>query len=181
MTLETRRLLLRPWRAEDAESCYQYASDPEIGPRAGWLPHKSVAESREIIRDILSAEGSFAVCIREQGDTAVGCVGWRPTDALPGSGEPEIGYWIGRPFWGQGYIPEAAARLLHHLFAGEGRARVWCGHFAENANSRRVIAKLGFRPEFIRELYYSTLDQRRTEYFYAMTAAEFQNKYGETP
>lgn len=55
ITLKTRRLLLAPWREEDAEALYALASDPEIGPMCGWEPHGSVEESREVIQDVFSA------------------------------------------------------------------------------------------------------------------------------
>ena len=55
MMLETERLILRPWREDDAEKLYTYASDPEVGPPAGWLPHTSAESSREIICTVLSA------------------------------------------------------------------------------------------------------------------------------
>ncbi len=48
--LETKRLILRNWTEADAESLFQYASNPEIGPVAGWPPHRSVEESREVIK-----------------------------------------------------------------------------------------------------------------------------------
>lgn len=48
--MQTERILLRPWRDDDAESLFKYASDPEVGPRAGWPPHKSVDESLKIDR-----------------------------------------------------------------------------------------------------------------------------------
>ena len=51
MMLETERLLLRPWRESDAEDLYRYASDPNVGPIAGWPVHTSIENSREIIRD----------------------------------------------------------------------------------------------------------------------------------
>ena len=50
MILETERLILRPWCEDDANELHKYASDPEVGPPAGWLPHTSVENSREIIR-----------------------------------------------------------------------------------------------------------------------------------
>lgn len=74
MELTTERLLLRPWLETDAEDLYQYAKDPGVGPIAGWPPHTSVENSREIIRYILSAEGTFAVCRKSDGKP-VGCVG----------------------------------------------------------------------------------------------------------
>ena len=65
MKIETARLILRPWLESDAEALFKYANDPEVGPRAGWPPHKSVEESREIIRTLFSTEGMWAVIWRE--------------------------------------------------------------------------------------------------------------------
>ena len=59
--METERILLRPWRENDAEALFKYASDPEVGPRAGWPPHKSVEESLEIIRTVFGTETMWAV------------------------------------------------------------------------------------------------------------------------
>ena len=50
--IETDRLILRPWLDSDAEALFRYASDPDVGPRAGWPPHKDIEESRRVIRDI---------------------------------------------------------------------------------------------------------------------------------
>ena len=79
MTLETDRLLLRPWREADAENLYQYASDGEIGLPAGWFPHTSVEDSREIIRTVLSAPEIFAVCLKEDGKP-IGSIGFHRND-----------------------------------------------------------------------------------------------------
>ena len=78
--METERILLRPWQDSDAEALFKYASDPDVGPRAGWLPHKSVEESLEIIRNVFSAEGMWAVIWKESGE-AIGCVGYLPASA----------------------------------------------------------------------------------------------------
>ena len=67
MILETKRLILRPWCEDDAEELYKYASDPEVGPPAGWPPHTSVENSREIIRTVLSKPETYAVCLKEDG------------------------------------------------------------------------------------------------------------------
>ncbi|MBQ9068714.1 MAG: GNAT family N-acetyltransferase, partial [Eggerthellaceae bacterium] len=73
MMLETERLILRPWEESDAEDLYRYASDPEVGPIAGWPIHTSVENSREIIREVLSAPETYAVVLREVGH-AVGSI-----------------------------------------------------------------------------------------------------------
>jgi len=63
MELTTEGLFLRSWKESDAESLYEYAKDPEVGPIAGWPVHTSVENSREIIRKVLSAEETYAVCL----------------------------------------------------------------------------------------------------------------------
>ncbi|MBE6913928.1 MAG: GNAT family N-acetyltransferase [Ruminococcaceae bacterium] len=178
MTLRTQRLILRPWREDDAQALFEYASDPLVGPAAGWAAHKSVEESRSIISEVLSAEGTFAVCIAENGDAPVGSIGWFSRSRT--GGEPELGYWIGRPFWGRGYIPEAVDCLLTHLFTKTDCERVWCSHFIENEKSRRVIQKSGFRPEFLRECEWPAIGGRLLEQFYSLRKSEFFAKRGLT-
>ncbi|MFA5901496.1 MAG: GNAT family N-acetyltransferase, partial [Hyphomicrobium sp.] len=59
--------------------------------------------------------------------------------------QAEIGYWIGKPWWGNGYATEAARTLVAYCFDEVGFKQLTCGHFVDNAASKRVIAKLGFR------------------------------------
>ena len=143
MILQTPRLILRPWRENDAEALYIYARDPEVGPPAGWPPHTSVENSREIIRTILSAPETYAVCLKESG-MPIGSVGLHRNDLACHDDEYELGYWIGKPFWGQGLIPEASREVLRYAFEDLGMSRIWCGHYDGNIKSRRVQEKLGF-------------------------------------
>lgn len=80
--LETSRLILRPWCDSDAQALYRWARDPEVGPSAGWAPHTSVENSREIIRTVLSEEGTFAVLLKGGDGGPIGSVGVFPT-AIP--------------------------------------------------------------------------------------------------
>ena len=141
--IETERLVLRPWREDDAAGLYRYASDPEIGPAAGWVPHRDVADSLNILRTVLMKDCTWAVTAKGS-DEPIGSIGVFSTGYSRGEGQPEIGYWLGRPFWGRGYIPEAVRALIDHCFA-QGAQRVWCAHFTGNDKSRRVIEKCGFR------------------------------------
>lgn len=64
--METNRIILRPWRDSDAEVLYKWASDPDVGLRAGWAPHKSVEESREIIRTVFNDTlHTWAILLKE--------------------------------------------------------------------------------------------------------------------
>lgn len=151
MLLQTERCLLRPWIPEDAPALYRYASDPRIGPIAGWPVHTSEENSREIIRDVLSAEETYAVVWKETGEP-VGSIGLMIGTAsnldLPDC-EGELGYWIGVPYWGRGLIPEASMEVMRHGFEELHLDAIWCSHFAGNEPSRRVQEKCGFRPHHI--------------------------------
>ena len=143
--LETERLFLRPWCEEDAEELYKYASDPDVGPVAGWPPHTSVENSRDIIREVLSAEGTYAVVLKSTG-LPVGSIGIMYNKNIPTKeAEAELGYWIGKTYWGQGLIPEAAKECLRYCFEEMKLDRVWCGSYEGNERSRRVQEKCGFR------------------------------------
>lgn len=142
MVLETKRLLLREWDERDASELYPLARDPDIGPRCGWKPHESEAESREVIRRVLMAPETCAITLRETGQL-IGSMGLHPVEGCPD--DRELGYWIGKPFWGRGYTPEAAREMLRHAFEVLRCSQVWCEHFDFNAQSKRVIDKCGFR------------------------------------
>lgn len=144
--METERILLRPWRESDAGSLFKYASDPEVGPRAGWPPHKSVEESLEIIRTIFSAEGMWAVIWKEAGE-AIGCVGYLPASSSNlqiADDECEVGYWIARPFWGKGICTEALKLIIGYCFNERGFTTLWGSYFPSNPASGRVMEKCGF-------------------------------------
>lgn len=146
MQIQTKRLILRPWLESDAADLYQYAKDPEIGYPAGWPAHSSVEDSAHIIRTVLSATETYAVCCKHDGK-AIGSIGLKmgtATDMTCRADECELGYWLGKPFWGQGIIPEAASALIRRGFEKLGMRAIWCGYYAGNEKSRRAMEKLGF-------------------------------------
>lgn len=141
MKLYTNRLILRPWLESDAEDLFTYAKDPQIGPIAGWPPHTSVDNSREIIKNVLSADETYAVCLKSN-DRAIGSIGLMIGEAsnlnIPNN-EGEIGYWIGVPFWGQGLIPEASKELIRYAFEELELDKLWCGYFDGNEKSAESV------------------------------------------
>ena len=153
MELLTKRLILRPWEDADAETLYTYASDPDVGPAAGRPVHTSVQMSREVIRDVLQAPETYAVVLRETGEPvgSIGLMKPRLQNIEPTEHALELGYWIGKPYWGRGLIPEAARALIGHAFAGLGCDQLWCAYFEGNAKSARVQEKLGFVPHHVED------------------------------
>ena len=178
--IETSRLILRPWREDDAESLFKYAKDPDVGPIAGWPSHTSVENSLEIIRTVFAAPETYAVVLKETNEP-IGSCGIMFFNSLHSSemksGEAEIGYWIGKPYWGQGLIPEAVKELLSRCFNELSLATVWCGYYDGNLKSKRVCEKSGFRYHHTNKDITSPWGDKRTEHFYIMTKEDFHALY----
>lgn len=144
--LKTERLILRKWTEEDADSLFEYAKNPDIGPIAGWPPHKSKEESLKVIQNVLNGKECYAICEKEN-NIAIGSIELKLngyTDMTDRDDECELGYWLGKPFWGKGYMPEAAKELLRHGFEDLGMTKIWCGYYDGNLKSKRVQEKVGF-------------------------------------
>ena len=176
MKLETERLVLREWEESDAQSLYEYAKDPDIGPIAGWNVHKSVDESREIIKTFFSKPHTFAVCLKSD-NKAIGCVGLKlgeDTDMTEAPDECELGYWIGKPFWGQGLIPEAVREILRYAFEDLGMSAVWCGYYDGHEKSKRVQQKCGFVYQFTSyDVDVPLLNEKRTGHVSLLTKQDW--------
>lgn len=174
--IETERLILRSWQEKEAGTLFKYASDPDIGPIAGWAPHTSVENSLEIIRTVFAAPETYAAVLKDIGEP-VGCCGIMFSDGLHSvtmkPGEAEIGYWIGKPYWGQGFIPEAVKALLSRCFNELALDAVWCGYYEGNIKSKRVCEKSGFKFHHTNRDILSPLGDKRTEHFYLMTKEDY--------
>ena len=148
VTLETARLILRPWRQEDLADFYAYASVPGVGENAGWPHHADVQTSQRILNMFMEEKNVFAVQHKADG-RVIGSFGLHPSWA---NGHPqyaalrqkEIGYVLSKAYWGQGLMTEAAQAVIRWLFEEVGLEAVTVGHFTENDRSRRVIEKCGF-------------------------------------
>ncbi len=143
---ETKRLVLRKWRLEDANEMYKYAKDPEVGPICGWPTHTSVEQSKKIIKHFIEdCPYCYAIILKETSEP-IGCIELMcaPNNMSFKEQEMELGYWLGKPHWGNGYVPEAAAALISYAFEDLGCETIWCGYFDGNNKSKRVQEKLGF-------------------------------------
>ena len=176
MKLETERLVLREWEERDAQSLYEYAKDADVGPIAGWPAHTSIDESRQVISSVFSATETYAVCLKEN-NKAIGCIALKlvgVTDMTEKEDECELGYWIGKPFWGQGLIPEAAKELLRHAFEDLGMTAVWCGYYDGNEKSKRVQQKCGFVCQFTsNDVDVPLMNEKRTGHVSLLTKQDW--------
>lgn len=145
--MQTDRILLRSWQESDAEALYKYASDPDIGPRAGWPVHQSIEESREIIRTVFNNKETWAIVLKETGE-AIGAMGYftHATSNIPiGENDCEVGYWVGKPHWNKGICTEALRLMIDYCINTMHFQNIWSDHFTGNPASGRVMEKCGFR------------------------------------
>ena len=135
MIIHTQRLCLRPWSDMDAPELYELARDPRIGMLCGWKPF-------EALSTVLAAPDSYAVTLGSTGDI-VGSIALRIDTDSPEATVADIGYWIGAPYWGNGYASEAGRAIIER--AKElGVETIILKYFDGNDASRRVSEKLGF-------------------------------------
>ena len=144
-TLETKRLILRPWSMNDVDDMYEYAQNSKIGPRAGWPPHKTKEDSLKIIQMFMKSETEWAIEERATGKV-IGSIGCRQDSMRMKNGlkAKNIGYVLSECYWGRGIMPEAVERILHECFEEECVNVVSISHSILNLNSKRVIEKCGF-------------------------------------
>jgi len=144
---ETERLVYRHWKPNDAEILYQIAKDPDLGPRAGWMPHQSVEESRDIIDKFFNNDHTWAMVLKESGQI-IGCIGYLlPGESTTdiGDNEVEVGYWVAKDYWNQGLCSEAMRWLVRYCHQQRHYSTLWGGHFTDNPASGRVMEKCGFQ------------------------------------
>jgi len=184
MILKTDRLILRPWKEQDAQQLYKYAKDPNVGPIAGWPVHTDVENSRQIIKNVLSVDETYAVVLKSE-DLPIGSIGLKigkKSNIALRNDEGEIGYWIGVPYWGQGLIPAAVHALLIHGFDEIGLEVIWCGYFDGNEKSWRVQEKCGFTYHHTEEnIEWNLMNDIRTEHITCITKEQWENAtFGDT-
>ena len=142
--MTTERLLLRPLREADAKVVCALAGVPDVARMTVRIPYPYPREAALAwIRATWSAGASERVYGIEFGGSLAGCIGYMPRDRNPIG--IEIGYWIGRDYRGRGLAPEAARAVMREIVDATDCETVVCGHFIDNAASRRVVGKLGFR------------------------------------
>lgn len=144
--LYSERLILRPFRDEDAEALYLLAKDPSVGPAAGWPVHTDPEDSLQIIRKVLSDRETYAI-VRREDHSLLGSIGLKnmqDEDYLDSDRHAELGYWLGVPYWGHGYMQEAGRRMLQRAFDELQLDYLTCGYYEGNERSCRVQKALGF-------------------------------------
>lgn len=156
LILQTERLVLRPFQPSDLEDLYEYASVDGVGECAGWNHHENIDESRSILNLFMREKKTFAIVRKEDGKV-IGSLGLEELSVDPVEGARygrEIGYVLGKPYWGKGLATEVVQKIISYCFDTLSYDYLTVGHFAENDRSRRVIEKNGF--SYVRNVTYKS-------------------------
>lgn len=142
--LRTERLVLRPPLPDDAEQIAEQIGLKDVAWNLGRAPYpyqsSDAVEWIERVPQGWTEDTAYVLLITHKIDGVIGCVGLdlKPMDVW------EIGYWLGKPWWGLGYVTEAAAALMDWAEGAMELRQFASGHFADNPASGRVLEKLGF-------------------------------------
>lgn len=142
-TLSTSRLILRTVAPGDAEALAALADNYKIAVMLARLPYPyRLDHARDFIARLGEKrpdEGIFGLYLKPR-ETFIGVCSYEMRD----DDAPEIGYWLGEPYWGKGYMSEAVKAIIAHAFTAKRHARLLSGCRLQNAGSRRVLEKAGF-------------------------------------
>lgn len=162
----TKRLVLRSLELKDAEAMFDYAKLDEVGPKAGWTPHKTVEESHHVIQFMMHSNEVWAITLKDD-HTLIGTIGLHAESDF-GANTKSLGYVLHPKYHNQGLMTEAALAVILYGFEQMDLECIRCGHFVDNIASKRVIEKCGFmyQNEAIKEfkLFGIAVNMRVSEY-----------------
>jgi RimJ/RimL family protein N-acetyltransferase len=141
--IATPRLRLRAPKAREAKRIAGLADDPGIGRMTTRMPYPyGVSDAEGFLGHLNEADPATerVFAVERPGEGLIGMLGFHPGDF----GRSELGYWLGRSYWGAGYATEAVKAALAWARDAWGRRMVMAGHFADNPASGEVLIKAGF-------------------------------------
>lgn len=175
--IKTERLRLRRPEKRDAEEFFRYASGSRVGPMAGWQPHRTLKDTRQIIAHY-SKEGNVLAITKKEDDTMIGTVGLHKDDHRPGTDTWQIGYALSPAHWHEGYAAEAALAILRYAFEENFFRIVTAYCYPENTRSRQLLEKIGFRFEGCMRKSYLLYDGTIHDLdCFSITVEEYIEKY----
>ena len=151
LTIETERLILRPFKQSDLDDFFEYASVEGVGEMAGWKYHENKEKSQSILDLFITEDKTFAIVLKEN-NKVIGSLGVEEYGMEQALSEffdyqgREIGYVLSKDYWGKGLMPEAVKAVIDYLFNVQRLDFLTCGYYEFNNQSKKVQEKCGFKP-----------------------------------
>jgi len=171
-TLETARLKLRPYSEADIQELLPLIGTHEVAATTLRIAHPYTERDARAFLALAEDPDKLwlAITLRSDG-RQVGGIGLRLELQHR---HAELGYWLGVPYWGQGYATEAAREMLRYGFADLDLHRIFATHFKHNPVSGRVLKKLGMRHEGCQREHLLKWDQFVDSELYGLLRQEWQ-------
>lgn len=151
LTIETERLILRPWKQTDLDDFFEYASVDGVGEMAGWKHHENKEKSQSILDLFINDDRTFAIVLKDN-NKVIGSLGVEKygmekvlSEFFDYQGR-EIGFVLSKDYWGKGLMPEAVKAVIDYLFNVATLDFLTCGYYEFNNQSKKVQEKCGFKP-----------------------------------
>ncbi len=175
--INTKRLLLRPFQRRDFEDVFEYSQKAEVARSAGWKPHETKRDSKAAVRAFIESRSIWAIVLEETGKV-IGSIGFYHDDKRKGVRAKMIGYALSHDYWGQGITTEAARAVIDHAFNTGKLDILSVYHYPENARSKRVIEKCGFKYEGTLRNAEMLYDGSITDHVcYSLTHEEYKSQH----
>lgn len=142
--LHSERLILRPININDCDDIFEYASNPHVGPNAGWKPHESKEETLEIMKTLFLDKDTIWGIMLKDSQKLIGTIGLVDDSKRVNDQAKMLGYAIGEKYWGKGFMTEAAGEVLRYGFNGLQLDLISAYCYPFNKRSQGVIKKCGF-------------------------------------
>jgi len=178
-TLYTERLILREFYISDVADMFDYAKNPNVGPNAGWKPHRNIGESFLVISELTESNDVWAI-VYKKNNKVIGSIGLHKDMKRYNQKARMIGFVLNEDYWGQGLATEAAKFIIKYGFEVLDLDMISVYHYPHNNRSKRVIEKCGFKFEGV--LRNATLlynGDILDDVCYSMTKDEYINLYGK--
>ena len=143
-SLETVRLLIRPFQEEDADAFFACCQNPNLGNNAGWAPHKTIEESREILQNVFIGQENIWAMILKDTQQLIGSIGIVPDPKRENPQVRMLGYWLDEAHWGKGYMTEAVQAILNYGFNELQLSLITANCYPHNKRSQQVLERNGF-------------------------------------
>lgn len=173
-TLETARLKLRPYSEADIAELVPLIGARKVAATTLRIAHPYTEQDARAFLALAQEPGKIwlATTLRSDG-RQIGGIGLRVEDPHQ---HAELGYWLGVPYWRQGYATEAACEMLRYGFVELGLHRIFASHFRHNPASGRILVKLGMRYEGCQREHLRKWDQFVDSELYGVLRQEWKDR-----
>ncbi|WP_297813034.1 GNAT family N-acetyltransferase [uncultured Finegoldia sp.] len=165
--LKCGKIEIRNLKMKYLDDFHAYASQKEVGPQAGWKPHKTIKQSKSILKDFIESKLEYGIYLE---DKLIGLIGVYEDDYLfdkpefEGKSGVEIGYSLNKNYWGRGIMTDVVKCFVNHLINDLDYDYISCSCFVDNKRSLRVIEKSGFK--FFAEHFFVNYDGNKKPCYY---------------